>query len=131
MNDCESIENALISALSGNALTDRIIRQDDGLWQVFLGSELVTVEVDAASRRVNFSIESLDAFSELSSEKLILLLQYSFVWQANGGVYFSLTDNNQPVLMIYFNIDEIDDSMVRNVVLGLLEKFLMWKDILL
>lgn len=130
MTNCINIENMLTSALSGNVLTEKIVRQDDGLWQVFLGRELVTVEVDPTLQRVNFSIESFDAFNELSSEKLTLLLQYSYVWRATGGVYFSLTDNNQPVLMVCFNAAEVNEALVMNVVFGMLEKFSTWKDIL-
>ena|SRR5690554_3494454 len=130
MQNYESIRDCLTAALSDNAQTDAVLQQDEGVWQVILGREMVTVEADLPLRRVGFSIQSLDEFDKISPEKLILMLQYSFVWRATSGVYFSMTDNEQPVLMIYFNLDEIDAPVVRNVVFGLIEKFSIWKDVL-
>lgn len=130
MNNFDNIANDLTAALSGDFLTDAILQEDEGVWQIFLGREMVTVEVDLPLRRVGFAIQSLDEFGKIPPEKLVLMLQYSFVWRATSGVYFSLTGNEQPVLMICINSDEVQVSSIRKIIFGLTEKFSVWKDIL-
>ena len=79
MQSYESIRDHLTTALSDNTQTDAVLQQDEGVWQVILGREMVTVEADLPLRRVGFSIQSLEEFDKISPEKLILMLQYSFV----------------------------------------------------
>jgi hypothetical protein len=130
MQTYDSIKDCLIAALSDNVKTDAIVERDEGLWEVVLGQDVVTVEADLDLRRVAFSIQSLEEIGKISQKNLVLMLQYSLVWRATSGIYFCLTENEQPVLMVYFSADEVDTPVIRSVVFGLLEKFSLWKDIL-
>lgn len=122
-----TIEQSLHDAVAGHA---DVVRHEDGAWRILTGADIISVELDEQARRVCFSMEYLGEMPELPREKLVMLMQYSFLWNVTDGLYFALNDEERPIMMVAFPVSEIDASFVRSVVFGMVQKFSVWKEII-
>jgi len=111
------------------AFANKQVQRIEDAWKILIGDHLLSVEFDDRVQRVCLSVQSLDDVAELTRDKLILLLQYSSLWSITDGVYFSLDENEQPVLMAYFSFVELTQSSARSIIFNIIDKFSVWKDV--
>ncbi|GGA56184.1 hypothetical protein GCM10011385_07200 [Nitratireductor aestuarii] len=123
------VEELIQSALP-EAFAAKQVEKVEDAWKILIGDHLLTVEVEDRVQRICLSVQSMHDVGELTRDRLILLMQYSSLWRMTDGVYFALDENEQPIMMSYFNFVELNQPSVRSIIFNLLDKFSIWSDVI-